>query len=109
MLDLTPQEKQATLFLLVVALLGLGVHYAAQRSAKIEKFVRVSNEIVKIDINKAAFEDLIITRAVSERLARKIIDRRISLGPYKDMEEMGQVKGLGAKRLEKLKEYFFVE
>ena len=109
MFNLTPQDKQAILFMLVVALLGLGVHCAAQRNAKIEKFVRVSNEIVKIDINKAAFEDLVIAGAVSKRLAREIIDRRISLGPYKDMEEMGQVKGLGAKRLEKLKEYFFVE
>ena len=105
MFNFTPQEKQALLFLLTVALIGTGVSFARQKFAKAEKFMRIENKVIRLDINKSRWEDLVLSRAVSEKLAREIISHR----PYRQIEELSQVKGIGPKRLEKLKNYFFVE
>ncbi len=109
MLNLTPQERRVILFLISVALLGLGINFALKVNSRITKLIRVDNHITKININKANLEDLLSTSGISPKLAKSIVAYRNTKGPFRDIEELKEIKGIGDYRYEKLKDLFFVE
>lgn len=109
MLILTKQEKQVILFLCAVALAGVIISFLAKINRRVEWATRIEDKLIKVDLNKAGMEELISTRAVSEKLAQKIIQYRIEHGDFKQLPDLKEVKGIGENRYEKLKELFFVE
>lgn len=109
MFNFTKQERQVILFLISVALIGLGINFAIKVNCRIEKFVRVDNAIAKIDINQATFEDFLGTSSITPNLAKKIIEHRNSHGSFRDLEELKEIKGIGDYRYEKLKHLFVVK
>lgn len=109
MFNLTRQERQVILFLITIALVGLGVNFAIKINAKIEKLVKVDDVIVQININVARFEDLIQVKGISPRLARNIIAYRSTYGPFKNLEELKEVKGIGKVKFGQIKDYFTLE
>ena len=109
MFNLTSEEKQAVVFLMCVTLIGLGVYALAKKYSGVLRFVNVRNEIIKIDANKASFDELVATRVISEHLAGKIIEYRLTSGPFRAVDGLRNIKGVGQKRVEKLKDYLFVE
>ncbi len=109
MLNLTPQERRVILFLISVALLGLGINFALKVNSRITKFIRVDNHITKININKANLQDLLSTSGISPKLAKNIVAYRNTKGPFRDIEELKEIRGIGDYRYGKLKDLFFVE
>ncbi len=109
MLILTRQEKQVILFLGAVALAGMIISFLIKINSRVENYVRIDDELIKIDLNKAGMEEFIGTRAVSEKLAQKIIQYRMEHGNFDELQKLKEVKGIGENRYEKLKELFFVE
>jgi len=109
MLNLTPQERRVILFLIGVALLGLGINFALKVNSRITKFIQVDNHITKININKANFQDLLSTPGISPKLAKNIVAYRNTKGAFKDIEELKEIRGIGDYRYDKLKDLFFVE
>ena len=108
MLNLTKQERRVILFLIITALIGAGINFALKVNANMERLVKVDSQIVKIDINKASYEDLLNAGGISPGLAKKIITYRASSGTFNSLEELKEIKGIGAHRVEKLREIFFV-
>jgi competence protein ComEA len=108
MLGLTRQERQVVLFLLAVGLVGQGINFSAKLDRRIEKAVTVGEDEVKIDINRASLEDLLATHLMPQKLSRKIIEFRNVHGPFRELAELKEVKGIGDYRYEKLKEIFYV-
>ncbi len=109
MFNLTPEEKKVVLFLIGIALLGVGINFCLKINSPIKKFILADVNIAKINLNKACLEDLLESRALSKRLAEKIIEYRGSRGGFSDLEELKEIKGIGEYRYEKLKELFFLE
>lgn len=109
MLGFTREERRVTLFLIAIALIGVGINFSLKVNSRITRIIKVGEEITKIDINLASEEDLILNRIVSAKLAKNIIAYRNSHGPFRTPEELKEVKGIGNYRLKKLKEIFFVE
>lgn len=109
MFDFTPQERQVVLFLITTALVGVGINYAAKVNAHIERMVKLDSRIAKIDLNKATDEELTMAPGISKAIAKKIIEYRASKEKLTDLEELKEIKGIGQRRLEKLKELFFLE
>ena len=109
MFALTKQEKEAIIFLGTVALLGAGINLCIKINSQVKRIVVADINLAKINLNKVSSDDLLHCRGISPNLAKKIIEFRDINGPFNQIEELKNVKGIGDYRFEKLKSLFFIE
>ena len=92
--------------LVVLSLLGMAAYFVIQggfrgglveidRAGPLEARFRV-------DINHAELSQL---PEVGETLARRIVDSRTEVGPFRDNDDLRRVRGIGPKTLERIKPY----
>jgi competence protein ComEA len=55
------------------------------------------------NINTATMDELVALPGIGPAKAQAILDHRKAHGPFKSVEELKDVKGIGAKRFERLK------
>ena len=58
-----------------------------------------------MDLNRATAEDLDAIPGIGPALARRIVDYRKAHGPFKQVEDLSEVRGIGPQNLQKLKPY----
>ncbi len=58
-----------------------------------------------IDLNKAEWIDLVLLPGIGEKLAKSIIDYRQTSGPFRSIEELKKIRGIGEKKFAKLAPY----
>lgn len=109
MFSLTQEERKVVLFLLTTALIGLGTSFLIKINSPLKCMVLPNDTMVKIDINKANLEDLLALQNISPLLAKKIIEYRNLQGPFRNLEELKEVKGIGEVRYHKLKDLFYIQ
>ena len=66
---------------------------------------KVNNDEIKISINTSNIESLIMIPGIGESTAKKIIEYRDEYGFFNSLEEIKNVKGIGDKKYEKIKDY----
>jgi competence protein ComEA len=59
----------------------------------------------RIDINDANWPELALMPGIGEALAKRIVDFRAENGPFRDLEGLRRVRGLGPKTFEGMKPY----
>ena len=106
LLNLTRQERQVILFLIIVALLGLGINFLTKHFSQIRVIGYVSQDIGKINLNQANLETLIDIPGIGKILAQRIIDYRQKNGRFKDVTELENIKGIGKSKYQAIKDYF---
>ena len=73
---------------------------SAARPKKERKTTKKVN--LPVRINSASVDELCALNGVGPKLAEKILDTRNALGPFKTVEDLQKVPGIGKKKLEKL-------
>jgi competence protein ComEA len=58
-----------------------------------------------LDLNRATAQDLDALPGIGPALAQRIVDYRQAHGPFKKIEDLREVSGIGPQNLEKLKPY----
>lgn len=64
--------------------------------------------VYQIDINQATWSEWAQLPGIGETLARRIVAERESDGPFKSIDDLRRVKGIGAKTLEKMRPHLRV-
>jgi competence ComEA-like helix-hairpin-helix protein len=109
MFALTAQERKVILFVLSMALLGIGIDFLAKRYAPIKTFAYISGNAGKININQADKEALKSIPGIGEKLAQRILEYRLQKTRISDIQELSLIKGLNSARRERLKQFIFIE
>lgn len=61
-----------------------------------------------LDLNQASLGDIETLPGIGPVLAQRVIDYRASAGKFQSVEELRHVKGIGAKKLERLRPFVAV-
>jgi len=86
----------AVLALTLLALPGLA---ASSRDA-----ADSSVETPRVDINTAGVEELQELPGIGPALARKIVEHRQENGPFRRIEDLLEIRGIGEKSLERMRD-----
>jgi len=111
--SLTKQEKYVLIFLSALLLIGLSVSYFGKMGTQEkmgtplkehsgERGVPIFSK-VPININKASLEELIILKGIGVKTAERIIEYRLSNGPFFCIEDIQNVKGIGPAKFNTIK------
>lgn len=106
MFNLTQEERKVILFVVVFALLGLGISYGRKMIPKFEHTLALGRDIFKLDLNQADRKKLLEIPGIGEKLAGRILDYRRERGAFTNREELKNIPGITSYRYEKIKEYF---
>lgn len=108
MFTFTRQERQVILFLLVLALLGIGVDFIAKKASRGETIPFFNPDIGKLDLNRADREALLGVPGIGQKLSQRIIDYRNQHGVFVAIEELKKIKGITDYRFQKIKDFFLL-
>ncbi len=95
--------------LLVLALAGIAGHWVWQgrlrgRVLEIDQAEPISIEL-KIDVNQADWPELCLMPLIGEQLARRIVADRQANGPFRDLDDLRRVRGIGPRTLDAMRPY----
>jgi len=88
---------------LALALTAFGAAAAAHAATSAPASTATAAAQAPIDINTAKVADLVKLPGIGEALAKRIVEFRQQHGPFKRVEDLMKVKGIGEKSFEKLR------
>lgn len=123
MFDLEKLEKAIIIFLLFTLISGLGIiaYRKTHSNVNLEiKNFRLKDEAAgdmnefinkarRININEAEIEDLMKLKGIGRVLAERIVDYRLKTGPFRSVSDIKNVKGIGDKLFDSLKDDISIE
>lgn len=59
----------------------------------------------QVDLNEAEWPELAQLPGIGETLARRIVESRSREGPFRDHDDLQRVRGIGPKKLERVRPY----
>jgi competence protein ComEA len=59
----------------------------------------------KIDVNHADWPELALVPDIGEQLARRIVENRRLNGPFRDLDDLRRVRGIGPRTLETMRPF----
>lgn len=96
----------ALLAILLVVQPGLRASPASAQQVEAEKGKRTS--VPTVDINRASEEDFAKLPGVGPELARRIVAFREKHGPFRRVEDLLVIRGIGHKKWRKIRPYLRV-
>lgn len=68
----------------------------------------LASEPEKIDVNKASIEELSSLKGIGQKYAERIVEYREKNGPFKKIDDILLVKGIGEKTFESIKDKLII-
>lgn len=119
MLYLSKQERIVLIALLSFGLIAIGARFFLKTRQNLifnkqypglgkdtQSIIRKSQTI---NINKADMETLQQLPGIGPSLAKRIVEYRRENGEFSQIEDLMNIKGMGIKKFEKLKQYVIIE
>ncbi len=104
--QIRPRDQRSLATVVLALLFALGGYRVYQHSSGggVIEFDATEHEraLLQVDINRADWPELAQLPGVGETLARRVVEDRQQRGPFRSVEELGRVKGLGGKTLERV-------
>ena len=87
-------------------LAGITVHEnAIKKELTLKEVKDILDEKRRVNVNEASPEELTVIPGIGEKMASRIIDRREAYGDFFTEKDLLKVKGIGEKKLEKMREW----
>ena len=96
-------HHRAIAIALVACLVALGASFSAEAGTRAASSSGGAQAGQIIDINRAGVEELIEIPGIGKSLAQRIVDFRDEHGPFKRVEDLLKIRGIGEKSLEKIR------
>ena len=93
------------LFVLTVAVALVVVIAPGLLAVELEE---ISEEVVKVNINKASVDELCELKYIGSKLAERMVQYRTEHGPFETAEDIMKVRGIGQKVLDANKDMITV-
>ena len=105
MLDFSRSDRYVILAFLILGLLFTAISYSKKISSRNNiRLINVNQRHATVNINRATPQQLERLHGVGPSLAQDIVSYREQMGGFKELEEIKNVKGIGKKKFEKLKD-----
>jgi competence protein ComEA len=92
-----------------IALVGIGGYWLAAGGARgrLIDIERAPPRVVeyKVDLNRAQWPELSELPEIGETLARRIVASRLAEGPFRSVDDLRRVRGIGPRTLEQLRPF----
>lgn len=104
------ESHQPWIALLVLcSLLGMGTYFW-HRAAMMDGLIDIDQAQkidyqLQVDINSADWPQLVVLPGLGETLAKAIVQYRQQSGPFRSLDSIQQVPGIGKKKLEQLRPF----
>ena len=109
MLNLTREERQVALFLITVALVGMGIDFFLKKYTPVKTLACLTQDIGKINLNTADKDLLKSIPGIGEKIAKAILEYREKESGFQEIEELKKIKGITEYRYEKIKDSFIIK
>lgn len=108
MFDLTRQERKALLFIIIFitagAVLKVLPFALSQTKSRLPVEKLIEDKEQKININTADLSRLTELSGIGSSIALRIVEHRKRHGPFVDPQELLDVKGIGIRKYQKIKD-----
>ena len=104
----TSEERTILLSILIAALVGI-VIVAAAGYGKKSFTAEVKEQGTLININTADASEFEKLPGIGPSYAQRIVEFRKENGPFKTKQDLIRVRGIGKKRIEKIKSYISIK
>ena len=109
MFNLTKEERQVILFLFAIALTGIGVRFFLKTHCAAKVAACFEERVYKVNLNKADKFTLMNIPGIGEKLSGRILEYRKENGDFSGFDELKKIKGMNEHRLEKLKDWVYLD
>ena len=103
----TDQLVAGTILAASLAVLGLYWIYEAQFGRGLIEIDRAQRQEIQflVDVNQADWPELALLPNVGEQLAKRIVEHRQANGPFRDLDQLQDVRGIGPKTFDGIRPY----
>jgi competence protein ComEA len=109
MIALTKEERLVVVSLGLVLLLGISTNYFLKKNPITKRFFAAQKsdmpEHLKIDVNKATYDELAAIPYLGAKTAKNIIFYRDANGAFADLEDLKNVSGVGDYKFRTIQKY----
>ncbi|MFA5177059.1 MAG: helix-hairpin-helix domain-containing protein [Candidatus Omnitrophota bacterium] len=109
MLNFTQEERKVILFLVAIALVGVGGNFLIKQFSTVKSIGCLSQDLAKIDLNSADKKLLMGISGIGEKLAGRIIEYRQARAGFSNVDELKEIKGITDSKFARIKEYLIAK